>query len=57
MEWSTHCNTEDVRWTLRERGITLAGPEPRPLVAEVPADVLRSRMPALIDSFLPDLLS
>jgi predicted nucleotidyltransferase len=57
LEWSTHCNTEDVRWTLRERGITLAGPEPRPLVAEVPADVLRSRMPALIDSFLPDLLS
>ena len=57
MEWSTHCNTEDVRWTLRERGITLSGPEPRPLVAEVPADVLRRRMQVLIDSFLPDLLS
>ena len=57
MEWSTHCNTEDVRWTLRERGITLVGPEPRPLVAEVPADVLRSRMPPLIESFLSDLLS
>ena len=33
MQWSTHCNTEDVRWTLRERGITLSGPDPRRLVA------------------------
>jgi predicted nucleotidyltransferase len=57
MDWSTHCNTEDVRWTLRERGITLAGPESRQLVAKVPADVLRSKMPPLIESFLPDLLS
>jgi predicted nucleotidyltransferase len=57
MHWSTHCNTEDVRWTLRERGITLAGPDPRELVAEVPVDALRSRMPAQIESFLPDLLS
>jgi predicted nucleotidyltransferase len=57
MQWSTHCNTEDVRWTLRERGITLAGPDPRALVSEVPADALRSRMPPLIESFLPDLFS
>ena len=57
MQWSTHCNTEDVRWTLREHGITLVGPEPRQLVAEVPADVLRSKMRRLIEGFLPDLLS
>jgi Domain of unknown function (DUF4111)/Nucleotidyltransferase domain len=57
MQWSTHCNTRDVRWTLRERGLTLAGPDPRQLVAEVPADVLRSSMPPLIQSFLPDLFS
>jgi predicted nucleotidyltransferase len=57
MQWSTHCNTEDVRWTLRERGITLAGPDPRELVAEVPADALRSRMRQLVESFLPDLFS
>ena len=25
---STHCNAEIVRWTLREKGITLAGPHP-----------------------------
>ena len=57
MQWSTHCNTEDVRWTLREHGIRLAGPEPRQLVAEVPADVLSSKMRPLIEGFLPDLLS
>jgi hypothetical protein len=56
MQWSAHCNTADARWTLRERGITLAGHEPRELVAEVPADVLRSRMRPLIRNFLPDLL-
>jgi hypothetical protein len=56
MQWSTHCNREDVRWTLRQRGITLTGPDPRQLVAEVPEDVLRNRMPALIESFLPDLV-
>ncbi len=55
MQWSTHCNTEDVRWTLREHGITLAGPDPGEFVREVPADALRSRMPPLIESFLPDL--
>jgi len=57
MQWSTHCNVEDARWTLREHGITLAGPDPRELVAEVPADALRRRMPALIDGFLPDLFT
>jgi predicted nucleotidyltransferase len=57
MQWSTHCNTEDMRWTLRERGITLAGPDPRELVHEVPPDALRSKMRQLIDNFLPDLFS
>jgi len=57
MQWSTHCNTADVRWTLCECGITLAGPDPRELVREVPADALRRRMRLLIESFLPDLSS
>jgi len=55
MQWSTHCNTEDVRWTLREHGVTLAGPDSRDLVCEVPGDVLRRRMCQLVESFLPDL--
>ncbi len=57
MRWSTHCNTEDARWTLRECGIPLAGPDPRTLVREVPADALRSRARQLIETFLPDLFS
>ncbi|MDX6398035.1 MAG: hypothetical protein QOJ43_1443 [Gaiellaceae bacterium] len=57
MQWSTHCNREDVRWTLREHGVTLVGPDPCQLVAEVPAEVLRNKMPPLIESFLPDLFT
>jgi len=57
MQWSTHCNTEDVRWTLRERAITLAGRDPSQLVAAVPAEALRSKMQPLIENFLPDLLT
>lgn len=57
MQWSTHCNRLDVRWTLRQHGITLAGPDPLQLVAEVPAELLRSEMRSLIESFLPDLFT
>jgi hypothetical protein len=57
MQWSAHCNTVDARWTLRRRGITLDGPDPLQLVAEVPADVLRREMRPLIENFLPDLFS
>ena len=57
MQWSTHCNTEDVRWVLRERGIALAGPDPRAFACEVPADMLRNKMRPQIESFLPDLFT
>jgi Domain of unknown function (DUF4111) len=57
MSWSTHCNTEVVRWSLRECGVTLAGPDPRTLVDEVPAAVLRARMRDYAEEFLPELLS
>jgi hypothetical protein len=56
MEWSTHCNREEHRWTLRERGLVLAGPPPRTFVSEVPPDVLRARMREYIDPFIPELL-
>lgn len=49
----THCNQPWVRWTLRERGITLAGPPPTDLVDVVPPDMLRSAarssLPTLVD--------
>ena len=57
MEWSTHCNTEVVRWVLREHGLRLAGPDPRALVDEVQPDILRARMRREVDDFLPGMLT
>jgi len=39
-----HCNTQVVRWSLRERGIVLAGPDPKSLVDPVSAAQLRSEV-------------
>ena len=39
-----HCNTAVVRWTLREHGVVLAGPDPKSLVEPVSADELRHEM-------------
>jgi predicted nucleotidyltransferase len=41
---SDHCNTALVRWVVRERGVTLAGPPPKTLVDPIPRDVLRGEM-------------
>jgi hypothetical protein len=57
MEWSPHCNTEVVRWILREHGVTLAGPDPKALIDEVGPDVLRARMRQEVGDFLPGMLS
>src|SRR5215204_1360136 len=57
MEWSTHCNTEVVRWVLREHGLRLAGPDPGALVDEVQPDILRARMRREADDFLPGMLT
>lgn len=57
MQWSTHCNTEVVRWSLRECGVTLTGPDPTELVDPVGRDALTARMRDYARSFLPDLYS
>ena len=57
MQWSTHCNNEVTRWSLRECGVTLAGPPPASLVDEVSAEVLRARMRRYADEFLSDLFT
>lgn len=41
---SEHDNTLVVRWCLREKGVTLAGPAPRDLVDPVPPDALRAEV-------------
>lgn len=40
----SHCNTAVVRWSLREHGVTLAGPDPRELVDEVTPAQLRDEV-------------
>ena len=55
MEWSSHCNTEVARWSLRERGVTVAGPQPSTVVAPVPADVMRARMRADVETLERDI--
>jgi hypothetical protein len=41
LERSDHCNKALVRWTLREHGIALAGPDPKTLVDPISPDDLR----------------
>jgi hypothetical protein len=55
MEWSTHCNSLEHRWSLRETGIILAGPDPRDLVDKVHPEAIRQKMRDLVPVFLPDL--
>jgi len=40
LEWSDHDNTAVMRWSLRERGVTLAGPRPAALIDPVSRSVL-----------------
>ena len=53
MEWSTHCNTLEHRWTLRHHGVALTGPPPAVVVDELPPGALREEMrgqiPGLMD--------
>jgi hypothetical protein len=57
LEWSSHCNTEDVRWVFYERALTLAGTDPREFACPVPASLLQRKMRSQIEGFLDDLLS
>ena len=44
IERSDHCNTIVVRWTVREKGIILAGPSPETLIDPIQADILRTEI-------------
>ena len=41
---SDHCNTLLVRWVVRERGVTLAGPPPETLLEPMATDLLRAEI-------------
>jgi Aminoglycoside adenylyltransferase, C-terminal domain/Nucleotidyltransferase domain len=57
LEWSSHCNREDVRWVLVNRPCVLAGSDPRAFACDVPAAVLQATTRPQIESFLVDLAS
>jgi hypothetical protein len=64
LEWDAHCNNPWARWSLRERGITLAGPPPDTLVDPVAPDVMvaaaRATLPGLVDeihSWMPPTIA
>jgi len=44
LHWSDHDNTAILRWTLRERGVVLAGPPPATLIEPVAASVLTAEV-------------
>ena len=46
-----HCNTAVVRWTLRERGVALAGPDPKTLVDRVTREQLRTEMQPMLREY------
>ena len=46
---SEHDNTQVVRWCLREKGVTVAGPDIRELVDPVTPDMLRTEVRATMD--------
>jgi predicted nucleotidyltransferase len=41
---SDHCNTILVRWVVREKGVTLAGPPPETLVDPIPNELLKAEI-------------
>jgi predicted nucleotidyltransferase len=50
--WDPHDNTAVVRWSLREHGVVLAGPDPKTLVEPVSAAELRAEALAAIPEFV-----
>jgi hypothetical protein len=57
LERSDHCNTLIVRWVVREKGITLAGPPPASLVDPIPVSMLRAEILATISDWGEEILS
>jgi predicted nucleotidyltransferase len=47
-EQSTHDNKWHVRWVLRERGVTLAGPSPATLLPPAPVEAMRAEIEAVM---------
>lgn len=55
LEWADHCNRAYTRWILRERGLTLVGPDPATWMEPVPPAVLRRESAVALPTLLADL--
>jgi hypothetical protein len=53
---SNHCNTLVVRWVVREKGVTLAGPPPATLVEPIPVEILREEIGEVITEWGSEIL-
>ncbi len=54
---SDHCDTLVVRWTMREYGLTLAGPPPETLIDPIPVTALRREILATINDWGQEILA
>ena len=54
---SDHCNKALVRWTLREHGIALAGPDPNTLINPILPDDLRIETSRIMRDWLTEMLA
>jgi predicted nucleotidyltransferase len=57
LERSVHDNQWHVRWILRERAITLTGPDPKALIPPVSAEALRTEMLTSIEKIRTNFLA
>ena len=54
---SDHCNTIVVRWTVRQYGVPLVGPDPRTLVDPIPVEALRQDILETITGWGQEILN
>jgi predicted nucleotidyltransferase len=57
LERSDHCNKALVRWTLREHGIALAGPDPKTLIEPISPEDLRSETSRIMRDWAQEILT
>lgn len=53
---SDHCNTNVVRWVVRENGVTLAGPPPKTLIDPISVETLRMEIMGVITNWGQEII-
>jgi len=54
---SDHCNTVVVRWVVREKGVTLAGPPPKTLIEKIDTETLREDIFKTLNKWGQEIIS